>query len=148
MRLPVISLPTFSENYEQWQQFHDTFNALVDDNVNLDAVQKFHYLKSALSGSAAQAVHLLQITNENYHIALELLIKRFQNLRLTIQHHVHELFNIPLIPKESAESLRALADNFQRHLRVLQQLKEPTDKWDTLIIYLITSKLDPVTKKE
>jgi len=44
--------------------------------------------------------------------------------------------------------LRALSDNFQKHLRVLQQLKEPVDKWDTLIIYLITSKLDPTTKKE
>lgn len=33
-------------------------------------------------------------------------------------------------------------------MRVLQQLKEPTDKWDTLIIYLIASKLDSATKKE
>lgn len=44
--------------------------------------------------------------------------------------------------------LRALSDNFQKHLRVLQQLREPVDKWDTLIIYLVTSKLDPTTKKE
>lgn len=148
VRLPVISLPTFSGSYEQWQQFYDTFKALVDDNANLDYVQKFHYLKSALSGSAAQAIHSLQTTNENYPIALELLTKRFQNVRLTIQHHVHELFNAPLVPKESAELLRTLSDNFQKHLRVLQQLKEPTDKWDTLIIYLIASKLDSATKKE
>ncbi|XP_012234575.1 uncharacterized protein [Linepithema humile] len=89
VRLPVISLPTFNGSYEQWQQFYDTFKALVDNNTNLDAVQKIHYLKSALSGTAAQ-----------------------------------------------------------KNLRVLQQLKEPTDKWDTLIVYLITSKLDTTTKKE
>lgn len=148
VRLPVISLPIFSGNYEQWQQFYDTFNALVDNNINLDSVQKFHYLRSALSGSAAKTIHSLQTTNENYPIALELLTKRFQNLRLTIQHHVHELFNTLPAPKESADSLRALTDNFQKHLRVLQQLKEPTDKWDTLIVYLITSKLDLTTKKE
>lgn len=147
-RLPVITLPTFSGNYEHWQQFYDTFKSLIHENANLESVQKFHYLRSALSGSAAKVINSLQTTNENYQIALELLTKRFENTRLTIQHHVHELFSIPSIPKESAELLRALLDNFKEHLRVLKQLKEPTDKWDTLIIYLITSKLDPVTKKE
>lgn len=29
---------------------------------------------------------------------------------------------------------------------MLQQSKELTDKWDTLIIYLVTSMLDPATK--
>jgi len=148
IRLPVISLPNFNGSYEQWQQFHDTFIALVDGNPHLDAVQKFHYLKSALSGSAAQTIHSLQITNENYPIALELLTKRFQNTRLTVHHHVHELFNLSPMPRESAELLRTLSDGFQKHLRVLQQLKEPTDKWDTLIIYLIVNKLDSATKKE
>jgi len=116
--------------------------------MQLNSVQKFHYLKSALSGCAAQVIHSLQTTNENYSIALELLTKRFSNLRLTIHQHVHELFDTPPILKESAEMLRALSDNFQKHLRVLQQLKEPVDKWDTLIIYLVTSKLDSTTKKE
>jgi len=128
---------TFDRNYGQWQQFHDTFQALVNDNVQLNSVQKFHYLKSALSGCAAQVIHSLQTTNENYSIALELLTKRFSNLRLTIHHHC-----------ESAEMLRALSDIFQKHLRVLQQLKKLVDMWDTLIIYLVTSKLDPTTKKE
>jgi len=148
VRLPVISLPTFSGGYEQWQQFYDTFKALVHNNLNLDAVQKFHYLQSALTGTAAQVIHALPTTNENYIIALELLTKRFSNTRLTVHHHVHELFNAPPITKESAELLRALVDNFQKNLRVLEQLKEPTDKWDTLMIYLISSKLDATTKQE
>ncbi|KYN18872.1 hypothetical protein ALC57_08802 [Trachymyrmex cornetzi] len=122
VRLPVISLPTFSGNYEQWQQFYDMFIALVHNHRQLDSIQKFHYLKSALSGSAAQVIHSLQTTNENYPIALELLTKRFQNLRLTIHYHVQELFNISPIPKESADMLRALSDNIQKYLRVLQQL--------------------------
>ncbi|XP_018396623.1 PREDICTED: uncharacterized protein LOC108774892 [Cyphomyrmex costatus] len=137
VRLPVITLPNFSGSYEQWQQFNDTFRALVHDNPNLTAVQKFYYLKSALSGSASQVIESLQTTNENYDIALELLTNRFSNLRLTIHHHIHELFSTPPIPKESAELLRALLDNFQKHLRVLQQLKEPVD-----------NKLDSVTRKE
>lgn len=70
VRLPVIALSNFSGSYEQWQQFHDTFRALVHDNPNLNAVQKFNYLKSALSGSASQVVQSLQTTNENYNIAL------------------------------------------------------------------------------
>lgn len=49
VKLLIISLPTFYRNYEKWQQFYDTFLALVDGNATLDSVQKFHYLKSALS---------------------------------------------------------------------------------------------------
>jgi len=39
-------------------------------------------------------------------------------------------------------------DNFQKNLRVLEQLKKPTNKWDVLMIYLIFNKLDTTTKQE
>jgi len=79
--MTVIFLPIFSGKYEQWQQFYDIFKALVHNNPNLDAVQKFHYLQSALTGTAAQVIHALPTTNENYVIALELLTKHFYRFR-------------------------------------------------------------------
>jgi len=100
-----------------------------------------------MSGTAAQIIHV-STTNENYSIALELLIKCFSNTCLTVHHHVHKLFSSPPIVKESTELLRALLDNVQKHLRILQQLKEPTDKWDMLIIYLVSSKLNAITKQK
>ncbi|KAG7297753.1 hypothetical protein JYU34_018477 [Plutella xylostella] len=35
-----------------------------------------------------------------------------------------------------------------KNLRALNTLGEPTDSWDTLIIYMVVSKLDAVTERE
>lgn len=39
-------------------------------------------------------------------------------------------------------------DTVLKHLRALKVLKRSTDKWDDLVIYIITRKLAPVTNKE
>ncbi|KAJ8934811.1 hypothetical protein NQ318_010225 [Aromia moschata] len=41
-----------------------------------------------------------------------------------------------------------LFDNVTKHLRSLKALGEPTEHWDTLIIHIITSKLDNTTRRE
>ncbi|KAL0849314.1 hypothetical protein ABMA28_013636 [Loxostege sticticalis] len=50
VKLPKISIPTFSGNYSEWPTFRDLFVSLVDKNSSLDNVQKLHYLKGQLSG--------------------------------------------------------------------------------------------------
>lgn len=52
------------------------------------------------------------------------------------------------INKESPVSIRKLIDTVLKNLRSLKILGEPTDSWDTLIIYLVVSKLDPATERE
>ncbi|EZA55219.1 hypothetical protein X777_05205, partial [Ooceraea biroi] len=46
-------LPKFSGNYLEWETFRNTFESLVANNEVLSNTQKFHYLKSGLSGDAA-----------------------------------------------------------------------------------------------
>ncbi|KAJ8954661.1 hypothetical protein NQ317_012930 [Molorchus minor] len=58
------------------------------------------------------------------------------------------LFNLDVIQKESSVQLRKLIDNVTKNLRALNTLEQPTDHWDTLIIYIIVSKLDSVTARE
>jgi len=148
-----IALPTFSGNYEQWQQFYDIFKALIHNNSNLNTLFR-NFIIYGPHCQVAQIIHAVSTTNENYSISLELLIKRFSNKHLTVHHHVHELFNSSPIVKESTELLHALLDNVQKHLRVLQQLKKFTNKLDVLIIYLlfiiylVSSKLNAMTKQE
>ncbi|KAJ8982110.1 hypothetical protein NQ317_002337 [Molorchus minor] len=43
---------------------------------------------------------------------------------------------------DSASSLRTLSDSVLKHLRTLETLGQPIDKWDPLIIYKITTKFD------
>lgn len=69
MRLPTIQPPTFSGNLEDWSSFFDTFNALFHNNAALTDVQRLHYLKSSVLGSAADIIKNFSITAENYHVA-------------------------------------------------------------------------------
>ncbi|KAF2886448.1 hypothetical protein ILUMI_19725, partial [Ignelater luminosus] len=72
----------------------------------------------------------------------------YQNKRLIVQHHIHELFNIPSITKSSPTLLREMLDGINSHMGSLKSQSVNTDDWDLIIIYLITSKPDFATKKE
>lgn len=65
VKLPVIELPKFDGNYELWMPFRDLFESLIASNAAIPAVQKLHYLRSALTGEAAKKI-ALQITIRNY----------------------------------------------------------------------------------
>lgn len=148
VKLPPIELPIFSgQNYSDWLPFFETFQALVHNHSKLSKIQKFYYLQSSLKQDAKDIISSLEVTEDNYEVALNLLRERYDNQRLIINNHVKNIFNLPPI-KESHHSLRKLIDSIQRDLKALITLNEPVDQWDTLLIYLISSKLDIVTRRE
>lgn len=55
---------------------------------------------------------------------------------------------MPVLAKESNQGLRQLLDGLQTHFRALEVLKLPVVKWDSIIIYLISTKLDNVSRRE
>lgn len=148
VKLPQLSLPNFSGHIEQWLNFRDMFGSLIHSNDELSPVQKFQYLKSSLSGDAAALIQSLEITAGNYLIAWNLLQEWFENKSRIIHSHVKSLFEMESIPKESYTLLQTLVSNTLTHIRALTTLGQQTQHWDSLLIYLIWSKLDPVTKRE
>lgn len=148
IKLPQIHLPKFKGTYEDWLGFRDTFQSLIHANDEIGEIQKFHYLRAALEGSAAHIVSAIQFSADNYSVAWELLCQRYDNKPLLIHNHVKALFNLPSIATESASDIRHLIDNLTKHLRSLQILEQPTSQWDILIIYIVTSKLDQFTARE
>ncbi|XP_059051077.1 uncharacterized protein LOC131845930 [Achroia grisella] len=148
LKFPVISVPTFTGLSDQWLQYRDIFLSLVHNNTNISSIQKFHYLKSSLKGTAAMVLDSLEFSANNYSVAWELLLNRFNNSRLLIHNHVKALFTLQTVTKESPDQLRYLIDNILKNLRALKLLGEPVDSWDTLIIYIIVSKLDKISERE
>ncbi|XP_046748847.1 uncharacterized protein LOC124412775 [Diprion similis] len=148
IKLPTLNLPKFDGHYAQWLPFRDTFEALIDKNESLSDIQKFYYLRSSLQGVASQVIHSLETSAANYVEAWNLLKARFENKRLLIHYHVQGLFEMATIPKESASQLRKLLDDTLKHLRALKTLGQPTEQWDSLIIHMMASKLDPVTRRK
>lgn len=148
VKLPTISLPNFDGSYDSWLEFKDMFLSMIHNSKQLDNIQKYHYLRSSLSGNALQVIKSLEFTSDNYSIAWELIENRFNNNQLLIRNHVKALFSMSAVYKESPAQIRKLIDTVLKNLRALKTLGEPTESWDTLIIHIITTKLDVVIEKE
>lgn len=148
VKLPTISMPTFDGSYEHWLEFRDTYLSLVHNSKQISSIQKFHYLKSSLKGNALLVIESIEFSSDNYSVAWELLLNRYNNNRLLTHNHVKALFTINALTKESSVCIRKLIDTILKNLRALKILGEPTDSWDTLINYIIVSKLDKTTERE
>lgn len=148
VKLPTIQLPKFSGSYDGWLEFHDTFTSLIHSCEEIDDINKFHYLRASLEGSAAVVIQSIGFSASNYDIAWKLLCERFNNKRLLVQNHVSALFNIEPLTRESAVTLKGMIDDLHKNLRALEALGEPVKHWDTLLIHIITQKLDKTTYRE
>nr|XP_034184624.1 uncharacterized protein LOC117606363 [Osmia lignaria] len=142
IKLPQITMPTFSGDFHEWENYRDLFLALVDQNVALTGVQRLHYLKSSLSGEAALTLKNIAVTESNYTTAWELLRKRYDNTRLIVHSHLRTLTEIPNINRPSAKELRNLRDKANDVRQALTNLGRPVASWDDLFNFLIISKLD------
>ena len=66
MKLPKITLKTFSGDPLDWKSFEGTFEAAVDNNESITKIEKLMHLKTYLDKSALQAKKELPLTSENF----------------------------------------------------------------------------------
>ncbi|KAB0799457.1 hypothetical protein PPYR_07337 [Photinus pyralis] len=71
--LTKIIIKTAISESSDWLQFRDSFESLINNNSRITNVQRFHYLKRALQGEAFESIANIQVTNDNFSIAWELL---------------------------------------------------------------------------
>ncbi|XP_053698821.1 uncharacterized protein LOC128745769 [Sabethes cyaneus] len=69
-------------------------------------------------------------------------IQKFHYLRAAA------LFDIPCMKKESATTLHGLVDEFERYVKILHQLGEPTGSWGTILEHLLCTRLHDSTLRE
>lgn len=148
IKLPKIELPKFDGDYSKWLEFRDTYESLIHSNDSISGIQKFHYLRASLGGTASQVIQSLEFTSVNYTIAWDALLDRYDNNKILIHHHIKSIFLLDSLFKESSVELRKILDVVAKNLRALEQLGQPTNNWDALINYIIATKLDTSTLKE
>ncbi|XP_048486343.1 uncharacterized protein LOC125490601 [Plutella xylostella] len=141
-KLPIIKISNFDGSYFKWLEFRDTFTSLIHNNNQIKPIHKFHYLNSYLEGEAARVLTNLEVTTDNYKEAWRLLCERYNNEKQLIKNHLNSLCNIQPVARDSAKGLRFIVDHVSKNLRALSSLGEPTTSWDTLIIHLVSAKLD------
>ena len=72
IKLPVNALPTFDGDTCSWLHFRDMFVAFIVHNTALSNIQKFHYLIASLKNDSKDLINKLQIKNENFLVAWQL----------------------------------------------------------------------------
>ncbi|KAK2578328.1 hypothetical protein KPH14_012629 [Odynerus spinipes] len=148
IKLPVLKLPEFEGEYEEWLLFKDAFTTMIHQREGLTPIQKFQYLRSALRGEALIVIGGLETSAENYENAWELLTNAYENTKLLINTHLNHLLDFPIITKDKPASLKQLVVHIRTHLKALKTLKLPVDKWDELLIHLVKNKMDYNTKND
>ncbi|XP_035457052.2 uncharacterized protein LOC118280784 [Spodoptera frugiperda] len=147
VRLPRIDLPHFDGSYQNWLEYRDTFISLIHDSSCIDNINKFHYLRASLKGKAAEVIKNIDFKADHYKLAWDLLCERYDNSRLLIDKHLQALFEVAPVTSESSVVLRRLIDTTSKNIRALKSLNEPTEHWDTIIIYMMSVKLDATTSR-
>ncbi|XP_018399454.1 PREDICTED: uncharacterized protein LOC108777138 [Cyphomyrmex costatus] len=145
--LPRINLPTFDGTFEKWESFRDKFKSMICDDHNLTNVDRMHYLCSCVKGSASNVLDHLAVTNNNFTIAWNILVSRYDNKRRLITVHLQSLVNLPSIASETSNDLRSLRDQTNKALQALSNLGCATEHWDDLLVFLVSQKLDKSTRK-
>lgn len=53
----------YDGNYNLWIKFRDTFELFIYNNDTLTNIEKFHYLKLFLKGTAARIIHICTLSD-------------------------------------------------------------------------------------
>ena len=88
IKLPTIEIAKFGGQITEFKHIYDTFNSLIINNKVLDHVKKFHYLLSSVTNEAHQLIQNLPVTQQNFHVAWNLLCDRYNNEPLIAAAHV------------------------------------------------------------
>jgi len=106
-------------------------------------------LKASFTGVVALIGHI-QIADANYEAAWNLLIEEYNNQRAIIHAHIHAHIHafaeLPIMKTESAVELKNLRAVVS--LAALTNIGKPVDKWDDLLVYIISQKFSPRTRNE
>lgn len=146
IKLPSVALPNFDGSYDKWLPFRDQFSIFVIKNVKLQDTDRLHHLRSTLSGEAVNSISHLDITNENFESAWNILTTFYDNKRELVQTYVQNLYSLPSVKQYSSLNMRALRDKVNTSLNALRKLGEPVDKWDSLLLPLLIERLDKKLK--
>ncbi|XP_054746940.1 uncharacterized protein LOC129252836 [Anastrepha obliqua] len=143
-----MSLPKFKGEYSEFKNFMSLFESLVHNDPTIPEIEKFNHLVNCLSGEALGTVKAFQMSDENYSKALASLKKVYDNKCLIFFDTISKLFELPTIPKPSALSLRTMIDTVSAVYDSLLSLGDEKNITNAIIIHLVMSKVDTVTRSK
>lgn len=142
--LPRLSL----EQYNKWQRFFNCFKSRIHNEPSLTHIDKFHFLRSCLSGPPLDLINSLEVNKLCYDNAMSVLKQRFDRKRLITESHIRSLLELPKLINSTACDLRSFLLKFSTYLEALRTLSRPVKYWDDLLVGIVRAKLDTTTLKQ
>ena len=141
VRLPKISLPRFNGDVTRFQHFWQSFRCAVDQQQDISDVHKLNYLVNSLEGQAYKALEGLEIRDENYVKATDLLKERFGKTQHIISAHMQSLLNLQSFQNDKISDPRVIYDTIMVHVRGLESLGVSSEKYGSLLVPVIISRM-------
>ncbi|XP_055714325.1 uncharacterized protein LOC129808570 [Phlebotomus papatasi] len=144
VELPPLKNPPFSGDFSEWQQFYEFFRVTIHEKDNLKPIQKFQYLRGALSGEAKARIKHFAMTEANYQEAWEMLVNRYNKPRNIIFDNIKRFISQAKKTAVNPSGLRESFNTFEEVIRAMDALKNTTrDPW---LIYIALEALDQEIK--
>ncbi|XP_043502763.1 uncharacterized protein LOC122524513 [Polistes fuscatus] len=143
-RLPVLKIPTFTGNYKDWTKFKNVFRNIVHEHAGLSDSEKLNHLLSLLDGEPSNLIKHLPLTNENYSVAWDNLVERYERPYLIAHNIIKSLMKSPVVGAGNS-NLSSLLDTVMNAISSLDSMSSYCRSRDPWIIYIITTKFDKDT---
>lgn len=146
VKLPQLQVPIFSGQIEDWPKFFGLYNSVIHKNVTLCKLEKMQYLISLVKGSALKLIENLHLSENNYEIAYNLLLSKYQNQRILANMYLKQLFEFKGIVSDSATQLQSFLSVYDTNYEAIKalQLKNTADY---MLFYRAISNLDSNTRQ-
>ncbi|XP_072158329.1 uncharacterized protein [Bemisia tabaci] len=139
VRLGPLKVPTFDGTVDKWPTFYNLYNAAVHNSTSSNVV-KFQRLLSFLTGEPLSMIGTMDITDENYKVAYDMLKDRYQREKHCILRHYHGLLELPMVSNDTQMS--QLLAKLREHIHGLTALKHKTESYGNFLVAVILLKFN------
>ncbi|XP_062526540.1 uncharacterized protein LOC134199505 [Bombyx mori] len=145
--LPTLPLPEFKGDPTDWPSFYDLFKSLVHSNNAYSKAEKLRYLLLAVKNEPYNLIKSIPITEDNYPIALEILLTRYENKRVIASKHLDRILDIESCSDRSPYSVRKLLNVYQENMKALEVMDFPTHEWSFVLLQILLRKIPSSMRK-
>jgi len=122
--------------------------SLVGESTTIPNIKKCHYLVSAINGNAKRVIQHITVSEKGFRVPWEILVERYENERLIFNTHIDNIMKLPCLTSENSSQLRHLVDTTKCNLEAIKAMKQNTESWDMIIIYILLQRLHIKIRKE
>ena len=147
LKIPEIEVPLFDGNPRKFKCFSDTWKTIIETS-NLGGLEKLALLKSRLIGRAAQATDHLDICNENYAEAWEILSERYDNARLLFEDEWTALLALPNLTGNNPDGILQMMESVKNIFANIRSMGIDPYSGPSFAAVTIINKFDKVTRNK